>query len=66
MNGEIAKTVELLDRADRACEEAEELLALHTITIESSQDLIDRSQELLETTTRLIGPRVQERGIVER
>jgi hypothetical protein len=57
MTGGIAKTVELLDRADRACEEAEELLALHTITIERSHDLIDRSQELLETTTRLIGTR---------
>jgi hypothetical protein len=49
MTGGIPKTVELWDRADRACEEAEELLALHAMNIERSRDLIDRSHELLKT-----------------
>ena len=62
MIGGISKTVELWDRADRACEEAEELLALHTISIERSHDLIDRSEELLKTTTRLIGTRAGKKG----
>jgi hypothetical protein len=57
MIGRFSKTIELWERADRACEEAEELLALHTISIERSHDLIDRSEELLKTTTRLIGAR---------
>jgi hypothetical protein len=51
------KTIELWDRADRACEEAKRLLAVRTISIERSHDLIDRSEELLRTTTRLIGAR---------
>ena len=56
------KTIELWDRADRACEEAEELLAVHTISIERSNDLIDRSEQLLKTTTRLIGARAAKRA----
>lgn len=56
------KTIELLDRADRACEEAKELLAAHTISIKRSHGLIDRSEELLKTTIRLIGARPDKRG----
>jgi hypothetical protein len=57
MTGRFSKTVELWDRADRACAEAEELLALHTISVERSHDLIDRSQELLNARPRLISAR---------
>jgi hypothetical protein len=42
-------TFELWDRADRACEEAEQLLAVHAISIQLSRDLIARSGEMLKT-----------------
>jgi hypothetical protein len=60
MTGGIPNTMELWNRADRACEEAEELLALHAMSIERSRNLIDRSHELLKTP-RMIDTRAGKR-----
>jgi len=45
---------ELWHRAELACEEARELVAVHANQIQRSRDLIASSHELLITTTRLI------------
>jgi hypothetical protein len=47
--------IELLDRAERACEEAKELAAVGANQNQRSMDLIARSHELLIATDRLIG-----------
>jgi hypothetical protein len=44
-------TLQLWDRAYRACERAEELLAIRAIHVQRSRDLIARSEKLLNAMT---------------